>query len=130
MGFNNEEIHQLIVGDPRLWVASKVHLFNARQFYRFPFIDKPVLLSNFNFLQNTMNFSHKAIATWPRILRVPHHVLKVRHEYLKSLGRDQYDPEKPNYVSLQSLSHYDDVRFARNIAKTTVGEFNKFAKKY
>lgn len=77
-----------------------------------------------------MKFSHKDILVYPSVLRVPPRRIRERHEYLKSLGRDQYDPTQPNYVSLAVFDKCGDVKFATDIAKTSIAEYNKFLKKY
>lgn len=55
-------------------------------------------------------------------------ILKERHLFLKSLGRSQYDPHKPNYVSVEMITHGDDSVFCQNVAKTPVELYNLFLK--
>lgn len=54
--------------------------------------------------------------------------MRTRHLYLKSLGKAQYDPKKPNYVSIQMITHGDDATFCELVAKTPVETFNLFLK--
>ncbi len=54
--------------------------------------------------------------------------LRNRHLFLKSLGKAQYDPKKPNYVSIKMITHGDDAVFCQRVAKTTVETFNNFLK--
>jgi mTERF domain-containing protein len=42
------------------------------------------------------------------------------------LGKNQYDPTKPNYVSLDDIIVEDDEEFCKETAKTSVAEFNAF----
>ena len=51
-----------------------------------------------------------------------------RHQFLTSLGRAQYDPGKPQYVSPAALTEGSDLEFAENVARSTIQLFNAFLK--
>ncbi|XP_055142812.1 transcription termination factor 3, mitochondrial isoform X2 [Symphalangus syndactylus] len=54
--------------------------------------------------------------------------VKERHLFLTYLGRAQYDPAKPNYISLDKLVSIPDEIFCEEIAKASVQDFEKFLK--
>ncbi|XP_058030411.1 transcription termination factor 3, mitochondrial isoform X2 [Ahaetulla prasina] len=54
--------------------------------------------------------------------------IKERHLFLKFLGRAQYDPEQPNYISLEKLIAMPDDVFCAEVAKAEVTDFEKFLK--
>lgn len=54
--------------------------------------------------------------------------IKERHLFLVYLGKAQYDPTKPNYVSLDKVVSFPDEVFCKEIAKTSVNDFEKFLK--
>lgn len=61
------------------------------------------LSGNFDYLHNVMELSHKDVLMWPQIFQTYTDRLKRRHQFLASVGRDQYDPKKENFVSLHDL---------------------------
>lgn len=75
-----------------------------------------------------MNLSHELISAQPIVLTSRIHRIKERHLFLESLGRAQYNPKEPGYVSLTALVSGNDIDFCRDIAKTTVASFNLFQK--
>ncbi|XP_021118329.1 transcription termination factor 3, mitochondrial isoform X2 [Heterocephalus glaber] len=54
--------------------------------------------------------------------------VKDRHLFLAYLGRAQYDPAKPNYISLDKLVSIPDEVFCEEIAKASIQDFEKFLK--
>ena len=51
-----------------------------------------------------------------------------RHQFLKSLGRAQYDPGQPQYVSPAALTEGSDVEFAEKVARSNIQLYNAFLK--
>ncbi|VVC24613.1 Transcription termination factor, mitochondrial/chloroplastic [Cinara cedri] len=111
MGFNRSERKRLLLIQPKLYTMSKNHL-----------------LQRFDYIHNTMNINHDRIVLEPQVLSCRLFRIKQRHEYLKYLNRVQYDPTKPNYVSLLKLVSGTDSEFCLNIAKTSVEMFNSYLK--
>lgn len=111
MGFNRSERKRLLLTQPKLYTMSKNHL-----------------LQRFNYIHNTMNINHDHIVLEPQVLSCRLFRIKQRHEYLKYLNRVQYNPTKPNYVSLLKLVSGNDSDFCLNIAKTSVEMFNSYLK--
>lgn len=75
-----------------------------------------------------MNQPLERIVNQPGILTYRVHRLKDRHLFLEKLGKAQYDPKKPNYVSLLNLVMGTDAEFSTNIANSSVQAFNSFLK--
>jgi mTERF domain-containing protein len=73
-------------------------------------------------------FSHEDIARCPDLLGVRESRLKNRIGFLKKIGKAQFDPEKPNYVSFKMMYAGDDSEFATKVAKSSVLEYNNYMK--
>ncbi|XP_063408188.1 transcription termination factor 3, mitochondrial-like [Mytilus trossulus] len=86
------------------------------------------LSANFDYLHNVMGLSHKDVLMWPQIFQTITDRLKRRHQFLASLGRDQYDPKKENFVSLHDLVSGTDNYFSENVAKSTIELHDDFIK--
>lgn len=54
--------------------------------------------------------------------------MKHRIGFLEHIGKAQFDPEKPNYVSFGMIYEGDDSTFAIKVAKSSVLEFNEYMK--
>ena len=94
----------------------------------FLFIAREAMLERFDFIHNEIGFSHEHILRWPTILRTRVKVLRPRHEFLKFLKRDQFDPTRENYVSPQALATTHDLEFCNSVAKVPVKFYNDFLK--
>lgn len=84
--------------------------------------------ANFIFLTQVAKLTHKDIEFYPSVLISPLQTLKARFAFLKSLDRIQFDPTKPNYVSIKALCEPDDKIFCNRTAKTSFDEYKKFLK--
>lgn len=111
MGFNRSERKRFLLTYPRLYTMSKNHV-----------------LQRFNYIHNIMNINHDRIILEPHVMSCRLFRIKQRHEYLKYLNRAQYDPTKPNYVSLSKLISGSDSEFCMDIAKTNIELFNTYLK--
>ncbi|XP_022913679.2 transcription termination factor 3, mitochondrial [Onthophagus taurus] len=111
MGFNPDEMKSLLLNKPNLFMMNP---------------DK--ILNTFEYLHNQMNITLETISKVPEILTFREFRLKQRHLFLKELGRDQYDPKKPNYISLPTLLTGDNGEFSVNVAKSSLIAFNTFLK--
>ncbi|XP_068239939.1 transcription termination factor 3, mitochondrial [Palaemon carinicauda] len=111
MGFTFEEMKSLLLSKPKLWLAHGVSL-----------------MRRFDYIHNEMGLAHSHIVEFPNILTHRDFKIKQRHKYLKLIGRDQFDPSKPNYISPDSFVAGDDIAFCTNVAKSPVIEFNNFLK--
>uniref|UniRef100_A0A8D9F1D1 Transcription termination factor 3, mitochondrial n=1 Tax=Cacopsylla melanoneura TaxID=428564 RepID=A0A8D9F1D1_9HEMI len=111
MGFNNKEMKKLLLTHPRLWTQ-----------------DAGIMVSNFNYVHSEMLIPHSAIVEYPNILTSRLFRVQNRHLFLVKLSRNQYDPTKEHYVSLESLISGSDAEFCTNVARTTIELYNMFLK--
>ncbi|KRZ89362.1 RuvB-like 1 [Trichinella sp. T8] len=100
MGFTKIQTKQLLIKDPKLYIT-----------YR------SVLMKSFDYLHNAVGFSHETILSWPRCLRESSYKARARHQFLKRLKRDQFDPQRPNYVTIEAMLSGDDGEFCARVAK-------------
>ncbi|KAI4465601.1 cgi-12 protein-related [Holotrichia oblita] len=111
MGFTKENIKEILIKKPKTFMKNKDNM-----------------LKTFDYLVNTMDIPLEMIVTWPEILTCREFRLKHRHLFLKTLGRAQYNPKLPNYVSLLTLVSGEDSNFAVDIAKSSLQAYNAFLK--
>ena len=82
----------------------------------------------FDYIHNVIGFSHADIVAWPNALRKRIRDIKERHLFLEHIGRAQYNPALPNYVSLRALTTKRDTEFCDEVAKVSVKKYNEFLK--
>lgn len=111
MGFDDDEIKQLMVTVPKIW-----HIKNDRLFGRF------------NVVHNEMMIPHKQIVQDPACLLSRQFRIRDRHKFLKTLNKAQYDPTKPRYISLKMLVSGNDEFFCKDVAKVSIAVYNEFLK--
>lgn len=70
----------------------------------------------------------ETIAKMPEVLSCREFRLRQRHLFLEKLGRAQYDPKLPNYISVVTLVSGNDGEFAVNVAGSSIQAFNAFLK--
>jgi len=92
------------------------------------FSDNDVISDRFDFLHNVLGFEHEKLATFPQLFTVTSTSIKIRHQFLRSLGRDQYDPKKPNYVPGQALCTMEEEEFLEQFAKSSRDTYIDFLK--
>uniref|UniRef100_F7F1E8 Mitochondrial transcription termination factor 3 n=1 Tax=Macaca mulatta TaxID=9544 RepID=F7F1E8_MACMU len=90
--------------------------------------NKRKLTETFDFVHNVMSIPHHIIVKFPQVFNTRLFKIKERHLFLTYLGRAQYDPAKPNYISLDKLVSIPDEIFCEEIAKASVQDFDKFLK--
>uniref|UniRef100_A0A1B6DHA9 Transcription termination factor 3, mitochondrial n=1 Tax=Clastoptera arizonana TaxID=38151 RepID=A0A1B6DHA9_9HEMI len=111
MGFSIEEARTLLLSVPKLFMISRTHL-----------------KKRFHYIHQEMKISHERLLSQPGILFFRDYIIKQRHLFLVSLGKAQYDPKLPGYVSLEILVKGSDTEFCHNVAKTSINTFNVFLK--
>lgn len=79
-------------------------------------------------MHTQMNIPLETIAETPEVLTCRKHRLKQRHLFLEKLGKLQFDPTKPNYISILDIVSHTDEYFATEIAKSSIHTFNAFLK--
>jgi len=116
MGFSKEEIKAMTLINPRILKVAK----------------EALLLEQFDLLHNVAKIPHEILAKFPESLLKPKMITKPRILFLESLGRAQFDPNKPNYVSPEMLTingeEGGDIIFCEKVAKCPVELFDKFQK--
>lgn len=75
-----------------------------------------------------VKMNHDTILQYPNVMMCREFRVRQRHEFLRHLGRAQYDPKLPNFVSPYTLIAESDVHFAANVAKSSILAFNDFCK--
>ncbi|XP_072107817.1 transcription termination factor 3, mitochondrial [Mobula birostris] len=111
LGFRDNEIQHMVTRVPKLLLASKSKLTRL-----------------FDYLHNTMGIPHHLITKFPQVFNAKFLRVKDRHLFLEHLGRAQYDPSQPNYVSLENLAVLPDDVFCVTLAKATLLDFETFQK--
>ncbi|KAK1172593.1 transcription termination factor 3, mitochondrial [Acipenser oxyrinchus oxyrinchus] len=111
LGFKENEVRHIVTRIPKLLTASKKKLTGI-----------------FDYLHNTMGIPHNLIVKFPQALNAKLLRIKERHLFLKHLGRAQYDPAEPNYISLDRLVSLPDEVFCTEIALASLNDFEMFQK--
>lgn len=111
MGLRDDEVKSFLLKKPNLFMKLHTNL-----------------LKTFEFLHKKMNIPIERIVEVPEILTCRVFRMRQRHLFLDTLGRAQYNPRKPNYVALIELVSGSDVDFCRDVAKSSVQDFNVFLK--
>ncbi|KAK7812627.1 hypothetical protein U0070_016097, partial [Myodes glareolus] len=130
LGFKHNEIQHMVTRVPKMLTANKRKLTET-----------------FDYVHNVMKIPHHIIVKFPQVTYLPAlsdscpcsalrlqvfntrvFKIKERHLFLVYLGKAQYDPAKPNYVSLDKVVSIPDEVFCKEIAKTSVNDFEKFLK--
>ncbi|XP_043501940.1 transcription termination factor 3, mitochondrial [Polistes fuscatus] len=111
MGFNQYEMKAILLNQPKIWMKCKKNI-----------------ISTFDYAHNEMKLSHEFISSQPHVLLCRKHRLEQRHKFLVKLGRAQYDPTKPMYVSLIALISGTNDQFCQNVAKTSTETYDSFLK--
>ena len=112
MGFSKEEIKSMTLNCPSVLKRS----------------NEMKVVQQFEILHNSAKIPHEILAKFPESLIEPWYVTKPRLQFLESLGRAQFDPNQPNYVSPAMLTNKDDAEFCEKVAKCPVDLFDKFQK--
>ncbi|XP_007933043.1 transcription termination factor 3, mitochondrial [Orycteropus afer afer] len=110
-GFKHNEIQHMITRIPKMLTANKKKLTET-----------------FDYVHNVMSIPHHIIVRFPQVFNTKLFKVKERHLFLTYLGRAQYDPAKPNYISLDKLVSIPDEIFCEEIAKASVKDLEKFLK--
>ncbi|CAF0821603.1 unnamed protein product [Adineta steineri] len=106
--------------------AELKKIFN--QYAKLFIYDYKLIELNFDFLYNEMNISRQRLIDYPPILKQSFQQLRTRCLYLKYLKRHQFDPTKPNFVSLKDLCLKTNELFCQHVTKTSPGHYLNFMK--
>uniref|UniRef100_F6QV92 Transcription termination factor 3, mitochondrial n=1 Tax=Monodelphis domestica TaxID=13616 RepID=F6QV92_MONDO len=111
LGFKHNEIQHMVTRIPKILTASKRKLTET-----------------FDYVHNVMHIPHHLIVKFPQVFNSKLLRVKERNSFLTYLGRAQYDPQKPNYISLDKLVSIPDEEFCKEIAKASLQDFEMFLK--
>ncbi|XP_029022519.1 transcription termination factor 3, mitochondrial isoform X2 [Betta splendens] len=111
LGFKQNEIQHIVFAVPKVLTANKGKLTQI-----------------FDFLHNNMKVPHHLIAKFPQVLNSKYLRIRERHLFLEYLGRAQYDPALPNYISLDRLVSLPDEPFCTELASATLEDYYLFQK--
>ncbi|XP_042362524.1 transcription termination factor 3, mitochondrial [Plectropomus leopardus] len=111
LGFKENEIQHMVTVVPKVLTANKRKLIQI-----------------FDYLHNVMKVPHNLIVKFPQVLNSRYLRIRERHLFLEYLGKAQYDPILPNYISLDRLVSLPDEVFCTELASATLEDFNLFLK--
>merc|ERR1719445_701013 len=114
MGFTKEEIKSMVLKFPSLLKGTERADLN--------------ILNQFEILHNEAKIPHSIIAKFPESLIGRNIETKSRLEFLKALGRDQFDPDYPNFISPAMLARGTDAEFCEKAAKCSEEIYDRFLK--
>jgi hypothetical protein len=75
-----------------------------------------------------MKIPHEQLIKVPEVLFCREHRLKERHEFLRYLKRDQYNPKEKLYVSPVALATLEDREFVVNVCDSNMETYQDFLK--
>ncbi len=111
LGFEDVELKKMFIQYPKLFIY-----------------DYKLIELNFDFLYNEMKISRQRFLDYPPILKQSFQQLRTRCLYLKYVKRQQFDPTKPNFVSLKDLCLKTNDLFCQYVTKTTIQDYLNFMK--
>uniref|UniRef100_A0A182FV97 Transcription termination factor 3, mitochondrial n=1 Tax=Anopheles albimanus TaxID=7167 RepID=A0A182FV97_ANOAL len=134
-----DEVRMLATKQPRLITYNMEHVqkntFSVKEEMGFEAAEvKQLLLKTdalqyrFDYIHRRMKLTHDQILKTPDLLLTRDFRIKQRHEFLKFLGKTQYDPKKELYIPLKSLAAGTDEQFVTEIAKSNMECYNRFLK--
>jgi mTERF domain-containing protein len=110
-GFTKKEIKEFMVKIPEIVYKDRV-----------------MLHKNYDYLRREAGLTNQDMVRFPQILKMRHHLMRERHEYLRILGRDQFDPSKALYVPPSALEDSTDLEFCTKYAKTCLDDYHCYLK--
>jgi len=111
LAFEHSQLKQIFRSYPKLFIY-----------------DYKLIELNFDFLFNEMNLSRERLLDYPPILKQSFQQLRTRCLYLKYLQRQQFDPTKPNFISLKDLCLKTNELFCQHVTKTSTKHYSNFMK--
>lgn len=83
-------------------------------------------MDRYDYVSRVMKIGNNQIVMDPLILTKRINRIKERHGFLKKIGRAQYNPKLPLFVSLTAMCTGQDPDFCENIAKRPYEEFDEY----
>lgn len=132
MGFEAAEVKEILLKVPKIWMMSKFDILFLPIFPQIIIFDDlpdhDSLMERFEYVHRNMEISHEHLRQDPHILLTRAYRIRQRHEFLKFLGKAQYDPKKDLYVSLKNLVVGTDEEFVLNVARSSIPTYHAFLK--
>lgn len=110
-GFKMNEIHEILINQPKILGLTRF-----------------ALIERLELIHNVIGLDHSTIVKIPKLITGPKLDITHRHEYLKKLNRNQYDPSKPLYVPPFALYNCSDLEFCQRYSKTSLDDYRSFLK--
>ena len=111
LNFDDQDIKRFIIKFPKLFTK-----------------DFKIIEANYNYLTQVVKLTNEQIASYVPILQVPLVLIKTRYAFLKHLDRVQFDPTKPNFISIKNMIEHDEFIFLEKYAKAKTADYQKFLK--
>lgn len=92
------------------------------------FLAQRHMLKTFEYVHRNMEIPLEMIVEFPEVLTCREFRIKQRYLFLKSLGKVQFNPKKPLYISLVDIISGSDAHFSTEVAKSSIQAFNAFLK--
>lgn len=86
------------------------------------------IVNIFDVIYNIAGIQHEIIVKFPQVFLSDLKTVKDRVEYLKLIGKDQFDPTEPLYIPLTAIAVVTDEEFATKFARTSVDDYDLFLK--
>lgn len=83
-------------------------------------------MKRYDFIVDHMKIENNQLVSTPHIMEQRLFRIKERHGFLKKIGRAQYNPKLPLYISIDDLCKGTDDQFAVDIAKRTYEEYDHY----
>lgn len=109
-GFKHFQMKEILINNPAILLRENIRVAGS-----------------FDYIFKNITQDRDLICKFPDVLCVNVKYLEERDQYLKKLGRAQYDPLKPLYVPLYAFLVKDD-EFLADFAKADAEDLYKFLK--
>jgi len=110
MGFSKDELKEMVLKYPDILKVD----------------NELKVLNQFECLHNEAKIPHEILVKFPESLLKSPVSTRSRLKFLEALGRDQLDPEKPNFVTPAMLTVPSDAEFCQKTAKCSEDLYDKF----
>jgi hypothetical protein len=97
-------------------------------FLKIVFSDRLDILKKYDYIHEQMELTNAQILEFPNLLTTRLWRLKQRHEFLKFLGRANYEPSKDLFVSPKTMIEGSDKEFVLKVANSSLSDYNVFLK--
>jgi mTERF domain-containing protein len=111
MGFDDIAVKVIVTKNPAILSANVKRMVNV-----------------FDYIHNIAKVPHEMIVKFPEVFTADVQTVRNRIDYLKLLGKDQFDPLEPLYIPLTAIAVMSDEEFANKFARTSEADYDLFLK--